>query len=492
MTKLAGCKTASAIFLFCAVTAIASSAQLTTLASFTGPNGDEPYLATLVQGTDGNFYGTTEYGGPNTGPVCGASLHCGTLFKVTPTGTLTTLYNFCSKASCADGAVPTAGLVQFNGNFYGTTSFGGATDFGTVFEITPAGQLTTIYNFCSVAGCTDGAEPGAALILATNGNFYGTTAEGGTSFLGTVFEMTPAGKVTTLHSFDGSDGELLSGPLVQATNGNFYGTTTLGGSSTACSGSGCGTVFEITPAGTLTTLHNFESTDGSYVYAGLVQATNGNLYGVTYLGGANGFGTVFDITPSGSLTTLDSFAFSDGSLPLGTLIQATDGNLYGTTSSGGEPISGGTVFKMTPGGTLTDVYTFCSLPQCMDGEIPEAGVMQGTSGNFYGTTVGGGSGGTEGDGTVFSLATGLGPFVSLQPNAGLLNNTINILGQGLTGTTSVSFNGASAKFKVVSDTDITATVPVTATTGPVTVTTPGGKLTSNQPFRVVASVSARP
>ena len=416
--------------LMCAAAAIASPAQtLKTLASFTGTNGDEPYLATLVQSNNGNFYGTTQYGGTHTGTDC--SLGCGTVFEVSPAGKLTTLYDFCSQANCADGSVPTAGLVQ-----------GG------------------------------------------NGNFYGTTVEGGTNSLGTVFGITPAGKLTTLHSFDGTDGALLQAGLIQATNGDFYGTATLGGTGRTCSGGGCGTVFKITPGGTLTTLHSFDGTDGEYLYAGLVQATNGNFYGTTYLGGANDYGTVFEITSGGTLTTMHSFDFTDGAEPLGGLVQARTGNFYGTTSAGGS-IGAGTVFEITAAGTLTTLYNFCTATECEDGELPATGLVQGTNGDLYGTTFGGGSGGTLGDGTVFSLAVGLQPFVETRPTSGKVGTAVRILGTDLTGATSVTFNGAAAVFKVVSSSLITTTVPAGATTGNVQVVTPSRTLTSNKKFHVL-------
>src|SRR5208337_4428285 len=189
----------------------------------------------------------------------------GTVFTITPGGTLTTLYSFCSQSGCTDGANPYAALVQgTDGNFYGTT-LGGAAN-GTVFKMTPGGTLTTLYTFCY--GCT-GVSPYAALVQGSDGNFYGTTSFGGANGDGTVFRITPSGTLTTLHSFDGTDGAAVYAGLVQGTDGNFYGTTAQGG------GSGVGTVFTITPGGTLTTLYSFCSqsgcTDGANPYAALVQ-----------------------------------------------------------------------------------------------------------------------------------------------------------------------------------------------------------------------------
>jgi uncharacterized repeat protein (TIGR03803 family) len=452
MSKFSSWKTILLLFAFCAAVAISSPAQtFKTLASFDGTNGGYPYFMSLVQGTDGNFYGTTWVGGANND---------GTVFKITPAGALTTLHSF----EVTDGAAPYAGLVlATSGNFYGITTRGGAKGYGTVFEITPAGKLTTLHSF--EGGSADGAWPEGGLVQATNGNFYGTTYEGGADNDGTVFEITAAGKLTTLYSFDGNCGEDPVAGLVQATNGNFYGTTVYD----AC-------VFEITAAGKLTTLLSFDGTDGDYPTAGLVQASNGNFYGTAPEGGAHGDGTVFEITAAGKLTTLLSFDESDGGRPEGWLVQGTNGNFYGTTNAGGAD-DDGTVFEITPAGKPTTLASFDES----DGANPVGGLVQATNGNFYGTTY---YGGAHGLGTVFSLAVGLGPFVETNPTSGAVGTAVIILGNNLTGTTSVTFNGTAASFKVVSSTEITATVPKGATTGVVKVKTPKGTLASNVSFRV--------
>jgi len=373
---------------------------LTTLASFDGSDGAEPF-SSLIQGADGNFYGTTYVGG---------TIGDGTVFKITPAGSLTTLYSFCSQANCADGVAPYAGLVQGgDGNFYGTTVGGGTNFEGTVFKITPSGSLTTLYSFCSQASCVDGAIPYAGLVQGGDGNFYGTTFEGGTNSDGTVFKITPAGSLTTLYSFcsqaNCADGAFPYAGLVQGSDGNFYGTTFEGGTNSD------GTVFKITPAGSLTTLYSFCSqancADGAIPFAGLVQGSDGNFYGTTFEGATNGDGTVFKITPAGSLTTLYSFCSqsncTDGALPYAGLVQGSDGNFYGTTLDGGAVAFVGTVFEITPAGSLTTLYSFCSQSNCTDGEFPYAGLVQGGDGNFYGTTF---EGGANGDGTVFSLTPG--------------------------------------------------------------------------------------
>jgi uncharacterized repeat protein (TIGR03803 family) len=484
--KLNWGKRAYAVFVLCATTAIALPAQtFTTLHSFNGTDGASPEAAP-VQATNGSLYGTTPGGGANGG---------GTVFRITPSGTLTTLYSFCSQSGCTDGSGPFPGLVQAtNGDLYGTTNGGGANcapyGCGTVFKITPSGTLATLYSFCYQSNCTDGADPDGALVQATNGNLYGTTTFGGASNVGTVFEITPGGTLTTLHSFDATDGAEPFAGLVQATNGDFYGMTSTGGAT--CSPPylfGCGTVFKITPTGTLTTVYTFCSqgsncADGAVPEGTLVQATNGNLYGATEIGGTASAtnGTVFTITPSGTLTTLHSFCYcTGGANPYAGLVQATDGNFYGTTETDGAH-HGGTIFKITPKGKLTTLYNFCSQSGCTDGENPYATLVQDTDGTFYGTTA---SGGTNGYGTVFSLSVGLGPFVETQTTSGKVGAAVKILGTDLTGATSVTFNGTAATFTVVSRYLITTTVPAGASTGKVQVVIPIGTLSSNAPFRVV-------
>jgi uncharacterized repeat protein (TIGR03803 family) len=472
------------VLLLCTGAAIASPAQtFTTLTTFDWSNGANPAYAPLVQGLDGNFYGTTNGGGPNGS---------GTVFKVTPGGALTTLYSFCQQAKCVDGAGPPAGLVlATSGNFYGTTLFGGANNYGTVFKITSTGKLTVLYSFCTLSNCTDGWDNTAGLIQATDGNFYGTTAGGGSSGYGSVFKITPSGALTTLHSFIGSDGNGPAAGLIQAIDGKFYGTTMGGGSR------GLGTVFKITAGGKLVTLHSFTRFDGDYPVAALVQGTDGNLYEAASARGGSGYGdagTIFKISLGGNFTKLYGFCSqkdcTDGASPRGALVQAIDGNFYGTTAKGGAH-SGGTVFKLTPSGALATLYSFCAQGDCTDGYFSNAGLVQATNGAFFGMTDFGGNDSNRncidegGCGTVFGLDVGLGSFVEALPYSGKVGKNIKILGQGLTGTTSVSFNGTSASFTVKSDTYLTATVPSSATTGFVTVTTPGGLLKSNQQFRVI-------
>jgi uncharacterized repeat protein (TIGR03803 family) len=476
----------------------------------------------VIQGTDGNFYGVTFFGG---------DLNPGVIFKMTAHGAVTTLYNFCpNPGPCPDGGSPVGLILGMDGDFYGTTRFGGSSNSGgTVFKITPSGTLTTLHTFCvrgTSTWCPDGAEPNG-LIQGTDGNFYGTTWRGGRSSRGTFFRITPAGALTTLYSFcviaRCEDGSTPISGVIEGTDGNFYGTTS-GGTTHP------GTVFKVTSHGTLTTLYRFCSkpncTDGA-VPNGLIQGSDGDLYGTTEAGGhqqpfANcgafsfaGCGTIFKITLSGKLTTLYSFCrvvdlidFSsvcpDGNFLTG-LIQATDGNFYGTTGEGGSGpcsfdevfLGCGTIFRITSSGTLTTLYNFCSSNMiCSDGVGPNA-LTQGTDGSFYGTAFGGGIGyingvGPEcpanpdqiGCGTAFRLFVGLGPFVEMQPFAGKPGQSVRILGSDLKGATRVTFNGAAAKFAIISESEITTTVPADATTGYVDVLTPRGTLKSNEKFLV--------
>jgi uncharacterized repeat protein (TIGR03803 family) len=509
VSKPSGWKTLCAVCVVCAATAIALPAQtFTTLYSFDFTDGASP-LAGLIQATDGSLYGTTGHGGANGD---------GTVFKITPSGTVTTLYNFCSQSGCTDGSLPEAELIEgTDGSFYGTTYGGGANRAGTVFQITPSGTLTTLYNFCSREDCLDGGRPVGALVQGTDENLYGTTTEGGAGGVystcltrcGTVFKISPSGTFGTLHSFNHTDGSIPLGGLIQATDGDFYGTTSEGGGGSCGQHleTGCGTVFKITANGTLTTLYDFCTElvfrsylckDGATPYAGLVQAADGTFYGTTAAGGgvgANractsvGCGTVFRITASGTLTTLLDFDILDGYFPEAALVQATDGNLYGTTEQGGANTACfdgsdgcGTVFKITPSGTLTTLYNFCSQGGCADGEYPQLALVQDTNGGFYGTT---NSGGANREGSVFSLSVGLGRFVESQPTSGNVGAAVNILGTNLTTATSVTFNGTPAVFSVTSSSLITTTVPAGATSGKVQVVTPSGTLTSNVPFRVL-------
>jgi uncharacterized repeat protein (TIGR03803 family) len=468
------------ILLGCFGSSVPAFAQtFTTLASFGGAFGYNPWP--VVQGIDGNFYGVTE-SGPNLNDY-------GTIFKVTPQGALTTLYQFCSQPNCADGYEPDGALVQaVDGNFYGTTSTGGANNErgGTVYKVSPTGRLTTLYSFCAQPNCTDGNAPVTGLTQAADGNFYGTTEGGGVYGYGTAFRITPQGTLTTLHSFDGPvDGDEPTARLLQGSDGDLYGTTIFGYGDT---GLGAGTIFRISPEGAFTLLYAWSCNenkclDGSNPNGGLVQAPSGGIYGATGDGGIDNYGVIFKMTPEGTLTPLFSFDSTDGRDPngWGPLLVATDANLYGTTAEGGA-YGFGNVFELTSSGKLSTLYSFCSQPSCTDGAFAVYGIIQATNGNFYGTTYGGGA---SGYGTFFGLTSGLAPFVETLLTSGRVGAGVVILGNNLLGASNVSFNGTSAAYTIVSNTAIRTTVPVGATTGFVTVVTPSGALTSNKIFRVI-------
>ncbi|MGA7219336.1 MAG: choice-of-anchor tandem repeat GloVer-containing protein [Candidatus Sulfotelmatobacter sp.] len=468
---------------------VPSLANFTKLADFGNGNGQYPN-APLAQGTDGNFYGTT---------LRGPYPSNGFAFKMTPAGKFSAFDYACTTNDCT-GSQPYAGLVlASDGTFYGSTLEGGNGAYrsnrypgGTLFKLSPENGLTTIYNFCSEVACDDGYEPFTPLTQGSDGNLYGVTPDGGVNGLGTVFEVTTTGELTTLHDFASTEGTYPDGGVIQAGDGNFYGTTAYGGAN--CSGSGCGTIFQLTPEGTLNTLYSFcqqtNCADGYYPAGGLIQGTDGNLYGVTRQGGISsaenpgGYGTVFKVTTAGVFASLYSFCVltncADGEEPTG-ILQATDGNFYGATPYGGaSPF--GTLFKLTPAGALTTLHNFCTKggQHCTDGEYPGP-LVQATDGNFYGVAY---QGGQSSHGTAYKVSVGLSAFVETVTASGAVGSSVIILGTNLTGASKVTFNGTATAFTLVSSTDITATVPTGATTGPIVVTTPKGTFKSNKNFLI--------
>ena len=418
MKKLYLYQMAAVAAVFLLASAPAPAQTFKSITQFGETNGAVP-AGVLIMGKDGSLYGTTQSGG---------AVESGTLFRASTTGTLTTIHNFCSKASCADGSLPMGGVVLgSDGNLYGTTYGGGAHGQGTVFKFATGGAFTTIYSFCAQSNCTDGSSPHAGLFQASDGNLYGTTLAGGSANSGTVFKITTSGTLTTLYSFcsdaNCTDGLSPEGGIIQGSDGNFYGTTSQGG----LAGSG-GTVFQLTSSGVLTTLYTFCSLancrDGSAPYASLASGSDGNFYGTTSSGGRGTKGTAFKITPSGQLTTLYSFCIqtncTDGEYPYAGLALGADGNFYGATQAGGAksnvttcPFGCGTYYQLTPTGTLNILYNFCSSLNCTDGAGPIAGVGLGTDGNFYGSTSYGGActSRIEGCGTLYSWS----PNVALPP-----------------------------------------------------------------------------
>ncbi|MEN9391559.1 MAG: hypothetical protein RL017_857, partial [Pseudomonadota bacterium] len=347
----------------------ASTPVESVLYSFQGGSDGSSPRSALIMGANGNLYGTTYYGG---------AMNYGTVFKITSQGQETILYSF---QGGNDGAFPSAGLIMdVNGNLYGTTYEGGGKDTGTVFKISPQGQETILYDF---QGGTDGSNPLAGLIMDANGNLYGTTNGGGNN-TGTVFKISPNGVESVLHYFEsGLDGSSPQGTLVLDSNGNLYGTTTVGGINNS------GTVFKITSQGQETILYSFQGgNDGANPLAGLILDATGNLYGTTYEGGGKDTGTVFKISPQGQEIILYRFQSGfDARNPAAGLIMDVNGNLYGTTAGGGSNYSGA-VFKITPQGEETVLYSLHLFEN--DGAHPVASLIMDANGNLYGTTSYGG------------------------------------------------------------------------------------------------------
>ncbi len=410
------------------------------------------YPAILAQAQDGNLYGTT--------PTGGAS-NVGVVFQLTPTGTEKVLYSF----DITHGSNPNGGLVLgVDGSLYGTTEHGGAHAYGNIFKITTAGALTVLYDF---TGNADGGYPLAPPTQGTDGNFYGST------YPGVAYKISTKGVFKVIKKIPSTP----YGPFVQGTDGIFYGVTPMGGTA------GVGTIFSI--SGTkVTTLYNFDTMHGSFPYGGLTQGADGNFYGTTSAGGSGNGGVIFQVTSKGVVNVLynfDATHTANGYQSFGGLVAATDGNLYGSTVFGGSS-GNGVLFKITTGGAYSLLTSFDNT----HGSAAYPTPTQYTSGKFYGLT---GKGGTAGKGVAYSLDNSVGPFVALASTLGTVGKTVGILGNGLSGTTSVKFNGATATFKIVSDTYITTKVP-SGETGTVTVTTASGTLSSSQKYRVTPKITS--
>jgi uncharacterized repeat protein (TIGR03803 family) len=345
------------------------------LHSFTlPPDGANPTAGLVLDGL-GNVYGVTFRGGVGRG---------GSVFKVDATGQETILYSFSKEG--LEGRFPRAGLaLDPAGNLFGTTSAGGASGLGAVFKVDSSGRESVIHSF--TGSPADGASPYAGLILDSAGNLYGTTTSGGAFNFGTVFELNAAGQETVLYSFRGyPDGANPFGGLARDASGNLYGTTFYGGSYERCGGFGCGTVFKLDTTGTEKILHSFSSFDGNWPYAGLVLDASGFLYGTAQEGGSYSAGSVFKLDTTGKFSQLFNFTGgSDGGRPFAGLVLDVAGNLYGTTSRGGTTDSG-VVFELSTSRKETVLHSFTGLT---DGAYPFAGVSADPAGNLYGTTEGG-------------------------------------------------------------------------------------------------------
>ena len=455
----------------------------------------------LVQAPNGILYGTTQAGGWLT-TDSGGQHGYGTIYGITTTGGYTLYHTFRG----SDGAAPEAGLaLDYAGNVYGTTRFGGtcsgdAQGCGTVFRMDPTGRFMWEHIFSG----PDGSQPMGTLLLAMDGGFYGTTHQGGANQAGTIFRITAAGELATVYNFcaqancaDGSDPE---GGLIQGVDGNLYGTTYTGGASNQ------GSVFRITTDGELTTLYSFSGSDGFYPQGSLTLGSDGNLYGTTYLGGTGGgWGTMYQLTPSRVLTTIYSFQnLNDGGEPWGGLVQGVDGNFYGSTIHGG--LGDGVLYEVTAG--LPPVVQ--ALP--VAGQVGDSiailgtGLDEATAVSFNGVAtifnvvsptqlnatvpVGASTGYiqvTLPSGNVMeNLPFHVRPDVlQITPTSGAVGTPVTIRGESFTGARTVAFGGVkTSSFTVVSDTQISVMVPEGAVSGKVSVSTNGGSGTSSMSFEV--------
>ena len=372
---------------------------LSTLIEFTG-NGGANVGSTpngLFLGGNGELYGTTQTGGYGSNDV-------GTAFRIDPDGSMDTLVDFAALRGGGAGAAPLAALLQGrDGNFYGTTYYDGATDSGTVFRMTPAGIITRLAEFTGASGPLPGRGPLAPLVEGLDGEFLGVTSAGGSNEGGTIFQMTTSGEALTLFEFDNPD-ESPETPLTQGADGHFYGTTLTDGAS------GAGSIFRLTSDGTFTTLIEFSGMEGprrgARPASALTLGDDGNLFGTTSAGGVSDAGTIFKLTPAGEFTTLVDFSGADaptpGSTPLGALLLASDGHLYGTTSAGG-PQDEGTAFRLTQGGEFTSLFAFGGSEAEDHGSAPAVALVEGGDGNFYGTA---GPGGRFENATVYMMTPG--------------------------------------------------------------------------------------
>lgn len=404
-----------------ALPALGASAGVifTNLHSFTGTNdGANPYSG-LVVGNDGSLYGTTSSGG---------TINLGTVFKISPDGALTCLYSF----NGTDGAAPYATVVRgADGTFYGTTYAGGVGNWGTIFQFRTNGTVTTLFSFPGTTNPYQGSYPDAALVQAPDGSFWGTTGYGGLTNAsyrgngyGTVFQLTTNGTVTVRVVFANTNGAYPVGGLVLGQDGNFYGTAAWGGRGIATDFPGYGTVFKLTPDGTITNIYAFTGfNDGGYIYARLAQGHDGYLYGAAFSGGALGFGTLFKVSTNGLFVPLYTFSYFDSGSPYGGMIEGSDGGFYGTTY--GAYAGFGSVFRVAPDGAFTNLVLFNET----NGSRPVAALVQGADGNFYGTTS---EGGANGLGTVFKLSVPLPPVIR---SLAVTNGTVTLMWSAVAGQT---------------------------------------------------------
>jgi uncharacterized repeat protein (TIGR03803 family) len=452
--------------------------------SGTCPQGARPDI--ILQASDGNFYGAAQVTDEGVSDPQG-----GTLFKLTPSGEFTKLFTFTQGSNgFLNGNNPADGFVEANdGLLYGTTFNGGKHNDGVLFRISKTGTgFKVLHNFCSSVNCADGGIP-SGLLLGQDGNLYGTTQEGGSSVIpcpssgcGTIFRFEPTtGAFTVLHRLSAVADGLQPSGMIQATNGNFYGV-----SQGLDVDSFNEDIFQFTPAGKFTVQFKLPLFDIGI--SGLTQGANGNLYGAfeSITAGEINF---FEVTTQGTgFVAFKPFTTLAGTTSIPSLFLASDGNLWDSNfTDSSAPM--GSVFSINPqNGAVLQTFAFDDA----NGKAPEVGVVQTADGSFVGTTELGGtiSGGDNefADGTVWTLDTGLpapAPAITLlNSTSGSVGSTVLINGNNFIGTTAVSFNGVSASFQVLNTQFVSATVPPGATTGLIKLTNLGGTATSTQSFNV--------
>ena len=469
---------ASALVLLVAAAVAPAQAQtVTTVFDFTNSSGTAVLpFGPMAQGRDGNYYGVTQ------GPGFGA------IYKMSASGTFTLLHTFAGDGS--EGQSCNGLLLGTDGNFYGTCEMGGnnSASTGTFFQVTPTGTLTVLHFFDGTfSGTTDGCYPLGLPVQASDGNFYGTTFECGVNDAGILYKITPAGVFSVIHpfAFGSADGNQPEGALIQGSDGNLWGTLSFGGANNG------GAVFKSTLKGTESLVFSFAScpgtTTGCNPFAGLVQGTDGNYYGTAEQGGANNQGVAFKVTPGGTYTLLHSFnsATDMGAYPILPLTLVTDGNFYGVaTDCIGGGCSPADLFEITSKSVFTDIFNFPVLGG-NNNSVPLSPLLLSTTGTFYATTYEGGSG----LGSFYSLANGQSAFVALQQTSAKEGSQINILGQGFSSSSVVKFGGVAAtRATLTGSTFIQATVPAGALTGKITVTTGATTLSSLVTFKVTPLV----
>jgi uncharacterized repeat protein (TIGR03803 family) len=426
------------------------------------PDGEQPN--TLIQSADGNFYGTTLFGGTGNNAA-------GTVFKINPGGHLTTVYTFLpdQNGNFPNGGTPNS-LVEGNDGFLYGTALGGVTVGGVIFKLSRTGTIQVLHDFCSLPNCADGVGPGR-LVLGPDGNFYGDNM--GDEQSGVLFRVTPNGSYTVLHKFDRSVEGPFSLGMTLASDGNFYGTT-VGGQTLLT------TLFRLTPAGQFTILHTFHY--AQFPVSAPIQASNGRLYGALSRFEDIAKPGIFESSLSGSDFSQFplQFAFGDA---VAYMTQASDSNFWSIIF--GNDLQG-EVISLSPNGEHLRTVKFDGT----NGADPDAPLIQGSGGRLLGVTQAGGTvqQGDVASGVVFTLDAGLAApkpaLVSFNPSRGKVGTRVNIHGNHFVGTTAVAFNGVSATFQVLNTGNILATVPQGATTGPISVTNPGGTTASKGNFTV--------